>query len=167
MPILKLTNHNAVAARLLAFLLFGVPGALGFLYGTYIWTQEGGSVTDWASLKELGGPLLGLGIALVFTWLAATTDWSVTLDAQGLRVRTLTTSRSYGWPDLRAVSLQSLKTKVILVGDLGPTVNTTLELAFSFNVAGRQSVHEVSIRKSDVERLVQQLQMAGREDLLQ
>lgn len=166
MASLKLTNYNAVAARLLAFLLFGVPGALGFLYGGYLWLQESGSFTDWASLKELGGPLLGLGIAVVFTWLAVTTDWSVTLDAQGLRVRSLAMSRDYGWPDLRAVALRSVKTKVALAGNLGPTVNQTLNISFAFGADTQQSVHEVLIGKTDVESLVQFLKMAGRGDLL-
>ncbi|WPH13052.1 PH domain-containing protein [Variovorax paradoxus] len=167
MSTLKLTNYNAMAARLLAFLLFGVPGALGFLYGTYLWLQQSSSFTDWASLKELGGPLLGLGIAVVFTWLVTTTEWSVTLDAQGLRVRTLTRSRNYGWPDLRAVALRSVRTKVVLAGHLGPTVNKTLNVAFVFDAKAQQSVHEVLIRKTDVESLVQCLEMAGRGDLLQ
>lgn len=40
MPALKLTNHSALAARMLAFLLFGIPGLLGFFYGTYLWFQN-------------------------------------------------------------------------------------------------------------------------------
>jgi|GEM_PF-6669306 len=94
MPTLTLTNRNAAIARLLAFVLFGVPGAIGFLHGGYGWLQESAGL-DAKALKALGGPLLGLGIALVFGWLAATADWSVTMAAQGLRVRTLRVTRAF------------------------------------------------------------------------
>lgn len=166
MPTLKLTNHSAVAARMLAFLLFGMPGMLGFFYGTYLWLQESADLTSLDALKDLGGPLLGLGIGLVFGWLAFTTDRSVELDAQGLRVRTLAGVRSYGWPELRGVSLRGLTTKLRLVGHIGPTVAKTSQVVFEFNAAGKPVAHAVVIRRSEIDGLVHCLRAAGRDDLL-
>lgn len=162
---LKLSNGNAVAARLLAFLLFGLPGALGFVYGTYLWLQAPATFMDPASLAELGGPLLGLGIAVVFTGLAATTDWCMTLDSQGLHVRTLMASHSYGWPDLYEVSLRRIKTRLELATGTGPALDTATRVKFAFDVAGAQSVHEVLIPQAEIESLVQLLHANGRSDL--
>ncbi len=166
MPTLKLTNHSAFAARMLAFLLFGMPGMLGFFYGTYQWLQESADLTGLHALKDLGGPLLGLGIGVVFSWLAFTTDRSMELDAQGLRARTLAGVRSYGWAELRGVSLQGLTTKLGLVGDLGLAVAKTTQVAFEFNAAGKPVVHEVVIRRSEIDALLRCLRAAGRDDLL-
>ncbi|HSV81197.1 MAG TPA: hypothetical protein VLK85_18530 [Ramlibacter sp.] len=166
MPTLKLTNHSALAARILGFLFFGVPGMLGFFYGTYLWLQDSPDLTSLDALKDLGGPLLGLGIALVFGWLAFTTDRSVELDAQGLRVRTLAGVRSYGWTELRGVSLHGLTTKLGVVGRIGPTVAKTTQVAFEFNAAGGPAAHQVVIRRSEIDSLVHCLRAAGRDDLL-
>lgn len=166
MPTLKLTNHGALAARMLGFLLFGIPGMLGFFYGTYLWLQQSADLTSLHALKDLGGPLLGLGIGLVFGWLAFTTDRSVELDAQGLRVRTLAGVRSYGWPELRGVSLHGLRTNLGLVGHIGPTLAKTTQVAFEFNAAGKPAAHEVVIRRSEIDALAHCLRAAGRDDLL-
>jgi hypothetical protein len=166
MPTLKLTNHNALAARLLAFLLFGIPGLLGFFYGTYLWFLQSTDLTSVKALKDLGGPLFGLGVGVVFGWLAFTTDRNVELDAQGLRVRTLLGRRAYGWSELHGVSLQGLTTKLRMVGHIGPTVAKITQVAFEFNASGQSATHQVVIRRAEIDALVHCLRAAGRDDLL-
>lgn len=166
MPTLILTNHNALIARMLGLLLFGLPGMLFFFYGTYLWVQESADLTSIDALKELGGPLFGLGIGAVFGWLAFTTDRSVELDAQGLRVRTLAGVRAYDWHELRSVSLEGLTTKLGLVGHIDPTVAKTTLVVFEFESAGEPAAHMVVIRRPEITRLVQCLRAVGRHNFL-
>lgn len=122
--------------------------------------------TSLDALKNLGGPLLGLGIGLVFGWLAFATDRSVELDAQGLRVRTLASVRSYGWPELRGVSLRGLTTKLGVAGHIGSTLAKTTQVVFEFNAAGQSNMHMVVIRRAEIDALVHCLRAADRDDLL-
>lgn len=161
---MKITNYNAVVARSAGFLLFGLPGAAYFLVGASQWVT-GGMATDAEALKALGGCFLGLAIALVFGFLALTTDWSIELGEQEIRVRTLVGQHRYEWPQLEQLLLVGLKSKLALGVGVDVTVNEKVQTAFQFKVNGKLSAHEFLLASDEVVRLQQWLRSNGRSGL--
>lgn len=162
---MKITNYNAAIARIAAFLLFGIPGALVFLYGTYSWLREG-LLTDTAALKDAGACCLGLAVAAIFSFLAVTTDWSIELDEQDIRVRSPLGTRRYGWSELTGLGLISHKTKLDVGAGVDLTVHKKLQLALRFDAQGKTSAHDVMISAAEIDGFQQCLQRHGKTGLL-
>lgn len=161
---MKITNYNAVFARGAGVLLFGLPGAVYFLYGLGQWVT-GGMAMDAESLKVLGGCFLGLAIALVFGFLAFTTDWSMELGEHDIRIRTLLRWHRYEWSQLEQLVMVGLKSKVAFGPGVDVTVNEKVQTAFHFKVDGELSAHEFLLTGDEVARLRQWLHEQGRSQL--